>query len=758
MNKKLYASVNPLLIPVEKHFDYEIPDELLGSVRVGTMVIVPFGKRRIFGIVTRISDSAQVEQPKPIAGLVADFRSLPPDLFKLCRWISHVFLCPLNQVFEAVFPFQRRIKKYGIDKDSYIQLKRKTMLYKNVSITDKAVEQGGVNGFAVFARARARKRVLEALSGAGGSMEMGKLLEAADTSLTTVSALDKDGWVAIDYLPKSIFPAGVSHIIEQPNVLFPAQEEAYRAVQPLIIRGEHMVFLLQGVTGSGKTEIYMHLADAAISYGKRVLILVPEIAMGTQIIARFLRRFSGVLSVWHSALSMTERLYEWEKISSGRASVLVGARSAVFAPLENIGVIIVDEEQESAYKQDSAPRYHARYAAIQRAKYLNCPIVLGSATPSIESINMTRTGRAHYLYLPERIGESELPEITIVDMRKEERKHTTSTFSALMLRELKLNLERREQSLVFLNHRGYSQYVQCIRCGDSIRCDNCAVAMKYHREDSSIRCHYCGAKKDVPAQCPHCRSHALRPMGIGTEKVHRQLQRFFAEAKVERMDRDTTAQKGEYSRIIDEFEKHKIDVLVGTQMIAKGFDFPGVTFVGVVSADSIINMPDFRATERTFQLLTQVAGRAGRGRMPGRALVQTYAPLHPAIAASRTHNFEEFFNYEIDIRRKAKFPPFTFLANFIVSAADQKETRDTALRFVDILNKIIRGLETDHFIGTMGPAEAPFYKLHGKYRWFVGLRSTSLKLLLDTSRQALGQCSKNDRKIIHPDVFPENMM
>ncbi|MEW5947214.1 MAG: primosomal protein N' [bacterium] len=755
---KRFASVSPLLVPVDKEYDYAVPAALADGVRPGAMVIVPFRNRKIFGIVTRLAEAPRVPFPKEVEGLVGDFRSLPPDLVRLCHWISRVFLCPVNQVFESVFPFQKRLKRYGIDRSSFMQLKRKTMLYKNVSLTDRAIEEKSANGFAALRRAKSKRKALETLFESGGALSMEQLLKKAGVSAATAGALERDGWVAVDYLPKSIYPAGVSRVVETPPPLFPDQKKAFDVVVPDITESRHQVYLLHGVTGSGKTEIYMHLAAAAIAAGKRVLILVPEIAMGTQIISRFLRRFSKRIAVWHSALSLTERLYEWECIASGSVSILVGARSAVLAPLENIGLIIVDEEQESAYKQESAPRYHGRYAAVHRARLLNCPVVLGSATPSIETFHMTRTGRAQCLHLPERIGESPMPEISIVDMRNLPGKRTTSVFSPRMLRELMRTLEEKHQSLVFLNHRGYAWYVQCFRCGASTRCGACAVPMKYHKAENALKCHYCGAAAAVPERCPACNSRAVSPVGFGTEKVFRQLSRFFSDARIERMDRDTTSRKGEYSRIIGECERGEIDVLVGTQMIAKGFDFPGVTFVGVVSADSIINMPDFRSSERTFHLLTQVAGRAGRGRAPGRAVIQTYAPLHPPIVAARDHDYNAFYDYEIEVRRKSRFPPFSMLVNFIIASEDQAEARDTAVRFAALLSRIVEQTETTHFLDALGPAEAPIFKLHNRYRWFLCLRSSSLKTLLDVARRGLDSLTPKERRLIHPDVFPENMM
>jgi len=753
-----YVSVTPLLVPVEKAFDYVVPYDLRERVTIGSMVLVPFGKRRIFGMVVRITDIRPERELKSVEGVVDDFQTIPRDLLGLCIWISRMYLCPLNLVIEAAFPFHRKMSKHGIDARAFKSLQQRTVLEKYVTIHDDALRQAEENNFAALKNSPAQRRALRVLLDEGGSLSMKSLTGLSGVGAQTVKELEKKGFVIIDYEPRDIAPAGDSQANEDHFVLNPVQENAFKEICRAIDPMKHKVFLLQGVTGSGKTEIYMHAVSCCIAQGKKIILLVPEIALGTQIISRFLRRFAGRISVWHSSLSMTERLYEWNRITSGESDIVIGARSAVFAPLENVGLVIVDEEHEAAYKQESHPRYNAREAAIQRAKLIGCPVVLGSATPSLETVHLAREKRIEYLFLPHRIGESRLPEISVVDMRQTQPNRATSMFSPLLIDAVESNLEKKEQTIIFLNHRGYAQYVQCFRCGQPLVCPQCTVSMKYHRMEREMRCHVCGHNETVPEKCPSCGSRALRYFGFGTERVCNQLKRKFRSAAIERMDRDTTSRKGEYHRIITAFEEKEIDILVGTQMVAKGLDFPGVTLVGVVSADSIINMPDFRSGERTFQILMQVSGRAGRRDMPGTVIIQTLNPTHPAIRAAADQNSQEFYDFELELRREALYPPFTHMVNFIVSSEDQRLASETAEELAARLESGIAPLAEKHYFGLLGPAEAPFFKVHNRYRYFILMRSDTLKELLDVAQSVFESFSQDARRMIAVDVHPQSMM
>lgn len=757
--RERFVSVSPLLVPVEKTFDYSVPDNLRDRVTAGSMVVVPFGKRKIFGMVVRITDVPPGRAVKPVEGVVDDFKTIPRDLLGLCVWVSRMYLCPLNHVLDAAFPFHRKMSAHGIESDAFAGLRQRTVLEKNVTLLEEALKLAAENNFESFKRSPAQRRVLRALFDEGGTLTARALARTSETSMATIHELEKKGMVAVDYLPRSMSPSGDPDCAEDHFDLNPVQENAYRKICSALNPPRHEVFLLQGVTSSGKTEIYMHSAQRCIDAGKRVIILVPEIALATQIIARFLRRFSGRIAIWHSSLSTTERLYEWNRITGGDVDIVIGARSAVFTPLENIGLIVVDEEHETAYKQESRPRYNARECAVHRAKLIGCPAVLGAATPSLETIHAARSGRISYLFLPHRIGKSELPDIRIIDMRKSPTERTTSLFSNILADAVAENLNKKEQSMIFLNHRGYAQYVQCRHCGHTLKCTLCSVSKKYHRAERVMKCHICGSFGEVPPECPSCGYKTLRYFGFGTERVANQLHRRFGKARIERMDSDTVSRKGEYRRIINAFEEGEIDILVGTQMIAKGLDFPGVTLVGVVSADSIINMPDFRAAERTFQLLTQVSGRAGRRDTPGAVIIQTLNPDHPAIRAAASQNANEFYDAELALRKEALYPPFTHLINFIVSSEDKYRSMTLAVELGERLEEKIESAKHDNlYFGLLGPAEAPFHMLHGRHRNFVLLRGNSLAEMLVIARSAHDSFDPVTRSHIAVDVSPQNML
>jgi len=753
-----YASVSPLLVPVDRHFDYRVPEGMRAEVSAGSLVVAPFHGRKIFAMVVRLSETTDVakDKIKDLEGLVDDFRQAPADLLSLSLWISKMYLCPLNVVMETVFPFNRKMGRRGIDREAFRKLQQRTILEKSIALNEKAYGEAVLDNFAVLAKTPARRRVLWQLAGEGGSMGAKRLVKEAGTTMATVKALEKDGYVTVNYLARALASPGGE--VEKHHVLIPEQDRAYREIGRALDPLRHEVFLLHGVTGSGKTEVYMHAVRDCLERGKRVIILVPEIALATQIISRFLRRFLGRIAVWHSLLSMTERLYEWRRITEGEISIVIGARSAVFAPLENVGLIVVDEEHEAAYKQESAPRYNARDAAVQRAKFIGCPVILGSATPSLETMHYAREKKIKYLFLPTRIGASELPHISTIDMKKQKTHRTTSIFSPVMVDAIVENMDRHEQTMVFLNHRGYSQYIQCFHCGVSVECPDCTVTMKYHKAANQVRCHLCGRAAPVPERCADCGSRQLRYHGIGTERVYNQLRRAFKDARIERMDRDTVSKKGEYRRIIEACESGEVDILVGTQMIAKGLDFPGVTLVCVVSADSSINLPDFRSSERTYQLLTQVAGRAGRRAEPGRVLVQTFNPAHPAIKAACNHDPDAFYNQELAARKEAGYPPFTLLVNFTASHEEEPEAYRIAALLSETLQARLGEMPRENYFGLLGPAPAAFFKLHGKYRYMLNLRGTSIKELLTVSRATMEKLPDRDAKSVSVDVAPYSMM
>jgi primosomal protein N' (replication factor Y) len=509
-----------------------------------------------------------------------------------------------------------------------------------------------------------------------------------------------------------------------------AQQEAFATVRAAIEAHEFHTFLLHGITGSGKTEVYLSAIEATLEAGRSALLLVPEIALTPAVAGQFFARFGDRVAILHSAFTDTERTEQWRRIRSGAAGVVVGTRSGVFAPVRNLGLIVVDEEHDQSYKQEETPRYNGRDVAIVRAQAAGACVVLGSATPSLESRYNAQRGKYTLLELPERIEQRPLPKVELIDMRDEfleTRKQ--STFSRKLIEAIGQRLDNREQTMLLLNRRGFSSFVACRACGERIQCRNCAVTLTYHRRDRRLLCHYCGYAERVPSICPKCQSEHIYFLGVGSEKVEDELHSQFPRARITRLDRDTVTGKRQYEVILQGFREGSYDILVGTQMIAKGHDIPNVTLVGVVSADVGLGLPDFRAAERTFQLLTQVAGRAGRGDLPGIVLAQTINPDHYAIRMAAAHDYQAFYEKELNFRRMMHYPPFTAMANLLVRSEKQEE----ALRLSAELGRLLTP-EPEN-IKVLGPAEAPVPRLKNEFRYQLLIKSASRKLLNEHLRR-----------------------
>jgi len=512
--------------------------------------------------------------------------------------------------------------------------------------------------------------------------------------------------------------------LRAPHDLNTAQRNAFDLIQAGIESQKFCPFLLHGITGSGKTEVYLNAIDVALACGRSALLLVPEIALTPAMAGQFYSRFGDRVAILHSAFSDSERADQWRRIRAGGASVVVGTRSGVFAPVQNLGLIVVDEEHDDSYKQEETPRYNGRDVAIVRAQAANACVVLGSATPSLESRYNASSGKYTLLELPSRVAERPLPKVHVVDMRQEfleTRKH--ATFSRALLEAIRDRLANNEQAMVLLNRRGFSSHVACRSCGARVECVNCAVTLTWHRRDRRLLCHYCGYAEKVPSVCPKCQSEHINFLGVGSERVEDELHAEFPEARIARLDRDTVTGKRQFEDILRNFRDRNFDILVGTQMIAKGHDIPNVTLVGVVSADVGLGMPDFRAAERTFQLLTQVAGRAGRGDLPGVVYMQTINPDHYAVRLAAEQNYTAFFEKELQFRRFMRYPPFSAMANLLVRAAKQED----ALRMSTELGHHLTPVQEDMKI--MGPAEAPVVRLKAEYRYQLLIKSGSRKAL-----------------------------
>ncbi|MCQ9208138.1 MAG: primosomal protein N' [Omnitrophica bacterium] len=535
--------------------------------------------------------------------------------------------------------------------------------------------------------------------------------------------------------------------------LSPQQKQALSAITKSIKRKSHQVFLLHGITASGKTEVYLQAIKEVLAQGRSSIVLVPEISLTPQTVERFGSRFGQTVALLHSGLLPSQRARQWRRAKLGQAQIVIGARSAVFAPLKNLGLIVLDDEHENTYKQqDASPHYHAREVAIFRAKLAGATVILGSATPSLESFYSAKQGTIKSLTLPERVTERDLPEVNIVDMRQEVavRRKRANIFSRALEISIRQVLERREQAILFLNRRGFSTFINCFKCGYVARCKRCNVSLTHHYATKRLICHYCNYQMELPQICPQCNSNYLRYFGLGTEKVESELHRLFPGARIARMDLDTTSKRDAHSKILNSFKERKIDVLVGTQMIAKGLDFPGVSLVGVVSADTALNIPDFRSGERTFDLLTQVAGRAGRGQVHGRVIIQTYVPEHYALVASIKHDYHQFYRQEIKSRKELNLPPFTHIVSLTLRSPQQKKVEDIACDLSARLNK--KKLTKD--IQVLGPAPASVSKIRGRFHWNVLLKGSSLPRLVKLLRRVVKDYRRYKGVPLKIDVDP----
>lgn len=578
-----------------------------------------------------------------------------------------------------------------------------------------------------------------------------RLLEAAQASESALQTLVKKGIVEVREVPVRRMPHTVPTVRTQPPCLTAGQRAAAVWIAEAIAAATPKIALLYGVTASGKTEVYLDAIARTLKAGRSAIVLVPEIALTAQAVEVFTGRFGDEVAVLHSRLSEGERYDEWRRLQQKQAHIVVGARSAIFAPVENVGLIVVDEEHEASYKQETTPRYHARDVAIERARHAGATLLLGSATPSLETYYASEQGRITRLEMPERIDNRPLPEVTVVDLREEFKEHR-ALFSRRLIEEIRARLSRGQQSILFLNRRGYAQCVLCRECGHVMRCPHCAVSLTFHAARSVLRCHHCDYSCAAPTICPACGGIRIRGFGIGTERVEEEVLHHFPQARVARLDRDTATRKGAHAGILGRFRRGEADILIGTQMVAKGLDFPNVTLVGVISADTAIHLPDFRAAERAFQLLTQVAGRAGRGEHPGSVVIQTFCPNHYSVQMATRQDYPGFYRQEIAFRRELLYPPFSRFANLI--SADEDEAR-ARLRATALAEAFRETLPPE--VERIGPAPCPLARLKNVYRWHVALRAPLEAPLSDLVREGLARLTSTERMGITVDIDPMGM-
>jgi primosomal protein N' (replication factor Y) len=771
-----------LPVPLRATFTYAVPATLDGEDLIGRRVVVPFRNRSMVGVGLSESDRAphaarsqNIKTIKEIAELMDSVPALPPKLIELGHWISRYYLAPIGETFRAMLPPEielRHDREYGLT-DAGRAYAQELLLTKECTDIENAEQDllrhcdstkgpvgsarvrrwpGGEalaerlvrRGYlvarevlshrkmrtqrilawnpaeAAAAASEAERRIHEVLATTRGPLPLARLMEKAVASRRAIERLEKDGRLLSWEEPLTVDEDPWETDFTPPaNVLNAEQTEALGEVWRWLAAEKFATALLYGVTGSGKTEVYLGAIEAALARGKTAIVLVPEIAL-TLWMGRLVRaKFGQVVAVLHSGLPDTERAREWWRVRRGEVRVVVGTRSAVFAPLENLGLIIVDEEQESSYKQDETPRYNGRDTAVYRARLESAVALLGSATPSLETYHNARAEKYRLLKLRSRVGNRPLAEVRTVDLREEfRRQHRAAPVSEALRASVALRLEQGTQAMVLINRRGYSWSLLCRSCGSLVQCQNCSIALTFHKSRERLECHYCGYTMRPPRQCPKCRGQYMYFVGDGAERVEEYLHEQFPGARVARLDRDTARTRREYQQVLGAFANGEIDVLVGTQMVAKGHDFQRVTLVGVVAADLALGRPDFRAAERTFQLLTQVAGRAGRGELSGEVLVETYYPEHYAIQYAVQQNYTSFYEKEAHFRRVLHYPPFTALASVLVR--DRKV--ENAIRWSRALASYFAPFE-ERGVKILGPAAAPLARLRREYRFQLVLKS-----------------------------------
>ncbi len=686
---------------IDKTFTYKINENLKDKIKVGMRVIVPFGKQKLEGFVLNIKNSYEGEyQLKEIIENTDDKPILNEELLKLGEFISKITLSTKIQAYQTMLPAALKAKKdFSVSKkyEKYILLNK------------------DYNEALNLAKNELQKQIIKKFE------KKAKILKKklSDISISSVATLLKNN--VIKEVDEEVYRN--IHISNTTNNNIMLTEKQNEIVEIVFNTNKFVPYLLHGVTGSGKTEVYMNIIRKVLDEGKTALVLVPEISLTPQFVAKFQNKFEGQIAILHSKLSNGEKYDEWRKIENKEVSVVIGTRSAIFAPLTNIGVIVIDEEHSDSYKQENNPKYNAISIALFRAKYHDAPLLLGSATPTIESYTRAKLGIYKLLELKERINTN-LPKVELVSM-KEEIKKGNSIFSSKLINKINDRLQKQEQVIILLNKRGYARIVTCHDCGYTDKCPHCDIPLTYHKSSNTMRCHYCGYGKGINKKCPNCNSDNLSTFGIGTQKLEEEIKRIFDGVKVLRMDADTTSKKSSYDTMINDFKNQKYNILVGTQMIAKGLDFDNVTLVGVVNADSSLNVPDFRSAERTFSLLNQVAGRAGRGTKEGEVIFEGFNMDHYSIIMASTHDYEKFYNTEIELRKKLNYPPYCNLSVIEIKSKDE----NLAFRESE---KIKNFLAKNTNVIILGPAPNSIPKINDYYYYKIILKYKNKKDVYDS--------------------------
>ena len=710
---------------IDKIFDYIVPKEFASKIKVGIRVTVPFGRMTLEGFVLDIKDSNDSDiELKEIISIVDEDIVLNSELLELGKVIRDKTLSTLISCYQTMLPNALKAKNGSQINIKYDTFYRLGNIPEDIKLNDK------------------QKSIISCFD----KEELVLRNSLTSISVSSVNTLVKKGILVEE--KKEHYRVLYKDIVVDKKKLTSDQSSVVSSV----INNSPDTFLIHGVTGSGKTEVYMEIIDHYLSLGKSSIVLVPEISLTPQMVSRFRSRFGDKIAALHSALSDGEKYDEWRRIVRGEVSIVIGARSAIFAPLTNIGVIIIDEEHSDSYKQsDPNPRYNAKEVAILRSKYHKCSVVFGSATPSLEVMARAKKGVFKYLSLPNRVNGKSLPSVEIIDMNQE-MKTSKGHFSTQLVSSIDETLKRNEQVILLLNRRGYSNFITCKNCGYTFKCPNCDITLTYHKSSNTLRCHYCGYGEKVYDKCPSCGEESLNRLGVGTQKVEEELNNIFPSARVLRMDYDTTSRKGMHEEMINSFKNHEYDILLGTQMVAKGLDFSLVTLVGVINADTSLNIPDFRSSENTFSLLSQVAGRSGRSDKSGKVIVQTFNPDHYAISFVKKHDYLSFYEKEMSIRRQLKYPPYFYLCNIRISGKDSSYVFGEAIK---IKNSLERNLK-NYII--LGPTASTLFRINNIFRYNIVLKYKNSKELYIILEKIIEHYKSNSKIKLDVDFNPSQMI
>lgn len=738
--------INSNVKNLNRIFDYNVPSKMQGTICVGDRVLVPFGNKKTYeeGFVVGLKENTQYKV-KDIAKIQEGIK-LTEENIDLAKLMARRYFCNISDCIKLMLP------PGTLNKNIDSRVKDKTLnfvyLKKNIEEIEEDIENKVI-------KSEKQKRVLNFLIQNEG-IQTTELEIITDTTNAVLKALEKKEYIEIieekvernPFLNKDIKPTKKLKLTKE-------QQNAFNKIDETINNNENREFLLYGVTGSGKTEIYLQLIEKIIQKNKTAIVLVPEISLTPQMVERFIARFGQEkIAVLHSKLSIGERYDQWNKIKNGECKIVIGARSAIFAPIQSLGLIIIDEEHDSSYKSETNPRYNAKELAGYMAKKNNIPLVLGSATPDIATYYKAENNKIEMLKLTKRANESNLPKVEVIDLREELANGNRSILSRKLYEEIEENLKNKKQTILFLNRRGYSTFVMCRDCGYTVKCKNCNITMTYHIKTNKLKCHYCGHEEKNLTECPECHSKNIKYFGTGTQRLEEDINKIFPEATTIRMDIDTVTRKNSHEEILNKFKNDNIDILIGTQMVVKGHHFPNVTLVGVIAADSSLYIEDYRANERTFQILTQVAGRAGREKLPGRVIIQTYNPDNFAIECSKKQNYDEFYETEIELRKQLKYPPFCDIISIGITDTDNNKIKNVSEKLYNNISRTIKNEKIDFNI--YKPLPCPIDKIKNKYRWRIILKGKLNNKIIDIINKSIEQVNSKTTRII-VDTNPTNL-